>query len=150
MKQDGPVLANVLLDSILPDDLQEFDSKERGVSTAGRLPTHPVRGKVYFEGAPAPQAYVVFSSPATRERPAVRADALVEADGSFTPSTYTAFDGLPAGTYGVTVVWRKPFTTAAGTPGPNLLPGRYARPETSGLKATIKPGPNEVVLELKR
>ena len=151
MKKRGPVLANILLDSVLPEDLQVPASAEKGVSTARRLPTQPVRGRVYFEGAPAPGAYVVLeSTELTRKLRPIRADAFVEADGSFRPSTYTAFDGVPAGEYGVTVTWRKPLVDAAGKPGPNLVPTRYASTKTSGLKATIRKGDNEVVLTLRR
>jgi hypothetical protein len=150
MKKDGPILANVLLDSILPDDLKVPESAEEGVSTRGRKPTHPVKGKVYFEGAPTPGAYVVLTQAAPEGKRGVRADALVEADGSFRPSTYTAFDGVPAGTYHVTVVWRKPFVTAEGKPGPNLLPARYADVKTSDLKVKVEPGANELELALKK
>ena len=73
-----------------------------------------------------------------------------EADGSFALSTYTANDGAPAGEYAVTVVWWNPPVDAEGKPGPNLLPQRYAKPETTPLKAVVKAGPNEVVLELKK
>jgi hypothetical protein len=151
MKKRGPVLANILLDSVLPEDLQVPASAEKGVSTARRLPTQSVRGRVYFEGAPVPGAYVVLeSTELVRKLRPIRADAFVEADGSFRPSTYTAFDGVPAGEYGVTVTWRKPLVDAAGKPGPNLLPARYASTKTSGLKATIRKGDNEVVLILRR
>jgi hypothetical protein len=149
MKQDGPRLANILLDSILPDDLKTPASDEKGVSTARRKPTYPVRGKVFFNGAPTPGAYVVLHSVGKKEKRKQRADAVVEADGTFRPSTYTAFDGMPVGKYVATLEWRKPPAEAGGKPGPNLLPARYASTETSGLAVTIKEGKNEVVLELK-
>jgi hypothetical protein len=144
MKKGGPVLANVLLDAVLPDDLKTPASREKGVSTAGRLRTHPVRGQVFFEGTPTPGAYVVLHGVGRKEKRRQRADAIVEADGTFRPSTYSAFDGVPAGEYVATVEWRKPLA------GPNLLPGRYASPKTSGLKVTVKPGDNAVTLELRR
>ncbi|HZT81030.1 MAG TPA: metallophosphoesterase [Gemmataceae bacterium] len=147
MKKDGPVLANLLLDGILAEDLKQPVVKEPGVSTAGRKPTHPARGKVLFEGMPTPGAYVVLSPV---EGKGVRADSLVEADGSFTLSTYTANDGAAEGEYTVTIVWRKPMLDAEGKPGPNLLPARYADAKTSGLKATIKAGKNELSFELRK
>jgi hypothetical protein len=151
MKDDGPVLANVLLDSVLPENLRRPETTEPGVSTANRKKTHPVRGKVFFEGTPVPGAMVVFqqASAGNNSRP-LRADGLVEADGSFVLSTYTANDGAPEGEYGVTVVCRKPLYEASGKPGPNTLPDRYAKPETSGLKFTVKPDANEAVFELHR
>ncbi|MCI0462750.1 MAG: metallophosphoesterase [Gemmataceae bacterium] len=147
MKKTGPVLANVLLDAILPEDLKVPESNETGVSTANRRPTQPVRGQLYFDGQPAPGAYVVLQSSAGRS---VRADGLVEGDGSFRLSTYTASDGVPVGEYNVSVVWRKPFRDGAGKPGPNLLPARYAEADKSGLRVRIAEGVNDVVLELKR
>src|SRR5262249_12130128 len=39
MKKSGPMLANVMLDSILPDDLTVPASDEKGVSTRNRLAT---------------------------------------------------------------------------------------------------------------
>jgi predicted phosphodiesterase len=147
MKKTGPVLANVLLDSILAEDLKVPESNEQGVLTANRRPTHPVRGQVYFEGLPVPGAYVVLQSVLS---PSVRADGLVEADGSLRLSTYTAYDGVPAGEYNVSVAWRKPFRDGAGKPGPNLLPPRYAEADKSGIRVRIQEGVNDLVLELKR
>jgi hypothetical protein len=148
MKKTGPVLAHVLLDAVLPEDLKVPASDEAGVSTASRRPTQVVRGQLYVDGQPAPGAYVVFQS--VEGRRAARADGLVEADSSFRLSTYTAYDGIPAGEYNVSVVWRKPFLDGAGQPGPNLLPARYADADRSGLRVKITGGVNDVVLELKR
>ena len=52
MKKDRPVLANLLLDSILPDDLKVPESSEEGIPTEDRRPTFPVRGVAYLDGAP--------------------------------------------------------------------------------------------------
>lgn len=150
MKRSGPVLANVLLDAVLPEDLSTPATNEPGVSTAQQKPTRPVRGQLFYEGTPAAGAYVVFQRIDGQDKRAVRAEGMVEADGSFTLSTYRANDGVPEGDYAVTVVWRKPFVDGNGKPGPNILPARYAKAETSGLKAIIKPGPNDVVLELHK
>ncbi len=150
MKKTGPVLANVMLDAILDEELKHPESNEGGVSTASRRPTHPVRGYVYFDGAPVAGAQVVFQSADGGGRRGVRADAITEGDGSFLLSTYTAHDGVPVGEYGATVVWRKPFLTEAGRPGPNQLPERYARAETSGLRFTVKEGKSDFTVELKR
>lgn len=150
MKKDGPVLANVLLDAVLREDLSTPETNEPGVSTANRKPTEPVRGQLFFEGVPASGAYVVFQKIGGKDKRRVRADGMVEADGSFRLSTYRANDGAPEGDYAVTVVWRKPFVDAVGRPGPNVLPQRYAKAETSGLKAAIKAGPNDLILELRK
>ncbi len=151
MKKDGPIFANLLLDAILPDDLKVPESEEKGKAYKGLKPRHPARGTVYFDGAPAPGAYVVFWGPSekgTKRRP--RADAVCEADGSFQLSTYAAFDGAPADEYAVTVEWRKPLWTVEGKPGPNALPERYAKEETSGLKFTVKEGANSFAIHLRQ
>jgi hypothetical protein len=150
MKKTGPVLANVLLDAILPDDLVPPASDEAGVSTASRLPTHPVRGRVFIEGAPAAGAVVVLHGTNPKTKRELRADGVAEADGTFVLTTYKAYDGVPEGEYAVTVVLRKPFYDAAGRPGPNLLPAKYANVDTSGLKYTVKAGANDVTLELRK
>jgi hypothetical protein len=150
MKKSGPVLANILLDAVLPDDLKTPETLEKGVSTKARLPTFPVEGQLLFNGSPAPGAYVVFNTADKTVKKRQRSEGLVEADGSFRLSTYQAFDGSPAGRYSVTVTWRRPFYDAAGKPGPNLLPERYAKAATSGLEFTIKPGANKIVIELEK
>ena len=65
-------------------------------------------------------------------------------------STYSAFDGVPAGEYKVTAELRKPFFTPDGKRGPNLLPARYSSTETTPLVVTIKPGKNELTIELTK
>src|SRR5262249_49482870 len=59
MKKSGPVLANVLLDGVLPDDLRVPESKEEGIKLKNKpLETVPVRGVVYLDGAPVVGAQV--------------------------------------------------------------------------------------------
>jgi 3',5'-cyclic AMP phosphodiesterase CpdA len=148
MKKTGPVLANILLDSVLPDDLRVPDSGEAGVKRTVQK-TFPVRGQVYLDGVPVVGATVIFV-PTTiggKKRP-VRGDAVTEGDGSFVASTYGADDGLAAGEYAITITQRRPLYLAEGKPGPNLLPAKYASAKTSGLAATIKAGDNEIKIEL--
>lgn len=140
MKKDGPVIANILLDGIYPEDLRLPTSDELGVETSGRKPTQSVKGVVFLDGCPLPEARIVFHDVTDPKKPARRADGLAEADGSFVLSSYTAFDGVPAGDYVVTV-------TAAA---PNAVPERYTKVQTSDLKVTVKKGANEVTLELKK
>ena len=117
MKKDGPLLANLLLDSILPENLQKVKTDEPGISTAKRLTTHPAGGFVYFEGTPIPGAVVTLTSDKFA-RPA-KLVGVVEADGSFQLSTYKAFDGALAGEYQVAVT--------AGKSGLHAeLPAKYA------------------------
>jgi hypothetical protein len=150
MKKDGPVIANILLDGILKEDLSPFASDEEGVKQYYRRPTFPVVAKVYFDGKPATGAYVALRGTGKEPRQPY-ADGFVEADGNLRLSTYTAFDGVPAGEYAITVVMRKPFFTTEGKPGPNLYPQKYADPKESGLTFAVKPGDeNNLELELKK
>src|SRR5262249_26797207 len=151
MKKDGPVLANVLLDGVYPESMKRNATEETGVYAANRKPTQPVQGKVYFEGTPAANAQVVFFLPSADGKSYTRAGhALVEADGSFTLTTYTANDGAPVGDYAVTITLRTPQWDDQGKPGPNQLPPRYGRPQSSGLQAKVKEGTNEFTFELKK
>lgn len=151
MKKDGPVLANLMLDGIYPEDLRRPETAEEGVARLNRKATHPVRGSIHFEGAPAADALVVFYQIDAKNPKKVKytrvGDALTEADGSFVASTYAAFDGLPTGEYAVTAVQRDdPYIRA--TKAPNRLPARYAEPSSSPLRVNIKSGSNEVNLNL--
>jgi len=151
MKKDGPVLANVMLDGIYPENMQRHATDETGVYAADRKPTQPVQGKVFFEGTPAANAHVVFHRPLPDgKRYEYGGDALVEADGSFTMTTYTANDGVPVGDYAVTVTLREPMWDDASKPGPNRLPQRYSKPATSELRVKVKEGTNEFVFELRK
>jgi hypothetical protein len=149
IKKDGPVLANILLDGILREDLAPIGSDEKGVEEYYRRPTHPFQGRVTLEGKPIPGAYIVFRGIGKEPRQP-RADGTVEADGTLRLSTYTAFDGIPVGEYAITIELRKPFFTLEGAIGPNLLPAKYADPKTSGLTYTVKPGKQQFDIELKR
>jgi hypothetical protein len=150
MKKDGPVLANILLDGIYTEDMTLPLANESGWVNPKRKPTCPVRGTIHFEGSPTPGAMVTFYNVADKQKPERVADGLVEADGSVQLSSYLPNDGAPAGDYVVTVVWRKPLFDGEGKPGPNWLPDRYSKPETSGLRAVVKPGSNTFAFELKK
>ncbi len=146
MKKEGPVFANILLDSIHNENLTKVITKESGVSTANRKPTYPVRGFAYFEGAPMAGAVVTFAGDPGKAKVGVNAVGIVEADGSFKLSTYTAFDGAPAAAnYKISISWRD-----GGKGGPSLIPARFNSAATSGLQATVTKGANDIVLELKK
>jgi hypothetical protein len=144
MKKDGPVLANLMLDGILREDLSPIRSDEEGVKTYHRRPTFPVKATVYYGGRPAAGAYVVLRGTG-KETPQPRADGIVESDGSLRLSTYEAFDGVPGGDYAITVELRKPMFLPSGKRGPNLLPPTYADPKRSGLSFTVKSGASNVL-----
>jgi hypothetical protein len=66
--------------------------------------------------------------------------ATVQADGTFTLTTFTKGDGAPAGDYVATVQWFR--VAKDGSVGGNSLPKRYASPTTSPLTVTIREGAN--------
>lgn len=150
MKKDGPVLANIMLDGVYPENMKKDFTDEEGWVRHGTKSPQPVRGRVLMDGVPVPNAYVVFHAldPDPKKAPVRTGDAFAEADGSFVLSTYKAWDGVPAGNYVATVVLRDPYYLPSGKVGPNRLPERYEQAKTSDLRATIKSGPNEVTLEL--
>jgi hypothetical protein len=142
MKNGGPVLANVMLDGVYPENLSIPETVEPVVQY-NRKPCHPVKGSVYLDGVPAVNATVVFYLlGADPKKPTRAGDALVEPDGSFVMSTYAAGDGAPAGKYIVTV------TRGKLSPSQEI-PAKYARPATSPLRVEVKSGVNEFTLELK-
>ena len=59
MKKDRPLIANVMLDGILPSDLKVPDSEEKGV-VVKKVATHPVEGKLTLDGKPFAGANVTF------------------------------------------------------------------------------------------
>jgi len=148
MKKTGPIFAVLCLDAILPENLRVPETKESGSTPGPRKNVHPVRGTVFLDGAPLAGAYVVLQARAGGK--GGRGDARTEADGSFVLSTYQPGDGAVEGEYAVTVVLRQPFVDAAGRPGPNQLPERYSKVETTPLRVEVKPGVNDLILEMQR
>jgi predicted phosphodiesterase len=145
MKKEGPVFTNVMLDSILPDDLKVPESDEKGARRpVGK--TKPVKISVYHQGTPVVGGFVQLV--AAEKGKGVNADGLTEGDGSLTPSTYGPFDGMVPGVYNVAVSQRRPLYLPDGTLGPNLLPAKYATAGTSGLKVEIGDNTTEVRLDL--
>ena len=149
MKSDGPTVAHILLDGILPENMKPLATTEEGVTVYNRKPVHPTKGIVLFDGSPVPGARVALNQfDAKGEKVSQVADGFTEGDGRFVLSTYKAWDGAPVGEFVVTVVNREVYYDDRGQPGVNRLPTRYASAKTSDLKASIKLGRNELVLEL--
>jgi hypothetical protein len=112
-----------------------------GFASYGRSSDHPpvfpVKGQVFYDGRPAAGAVVVLypvdGDVAKTSRPRGRADG----KGDFDLATYRAGDGAQAGTYVVTVEWKR----AEDNPeqGADLLPPIYGDPKTSPLRVTVTP-----------
>jgi hypothetical protein len=95
----------------------------------------PVEGVLRYNDQPLAGAEIVFHP--VSEGPGWMPVAVTGPDGSFRPATREPGDGIPPGRYRLTVVWR-PDDGTADEP-PNLLPPRYARPDTSGLDVEVGP-----------
>jgi hypothetical protein len=108
-------------------------------------PCYPVRGTILYEGKPVPNAFVVLHPAAREGRDGAWPSAVANARGEFTLTSRKARDGAPAGEYVATVEWR-PLVQRKGEyePGPNRLPTRYSKPETSGLRIQVAAGDNEL------
>ncbi len=149
MKADAPVVANVLLDGVLPEDLKLPEVNEPSVPGKKRQKVFAVAGTVTLDGKPVAGATVRFVNtiPLTGKLVNV-ADGLTDAAGRFQLTTYTKFDGCPAGEYAVVVVKAAGGFDEGETETKNLLPEKYAKPTTSGLKVTVKEEATDVTLEL--
>lgn len=150
MKKDAPLIANVMLDGILQEDLKLPETNEPGKAVV-KKPTFPVLGLVTLDGKPVSGAIVKFTEtgPNVGKTP-VTAEGMSDEAGRFQLSTYSKFDGCPAGEFVVTVSKK---TGGPGTPEPeeppmNLLPAKYGSPK-SPLKVTVKDSANDVKLELE-
>jgi len=138
MKKTGPVLCNILLDGIYPENLQVPDTFEPG-SKRKMVPTAPVEGKVTYRGEVVPGALVTFVPVSPESNP--RADALVDASGQYRLSTYEAWDGAAAGKYKVTIVLRREREHGTAV---NLLPEKYASVKTTPLEVAVEAGRKNV------
>jgi len=107
-----------------------------------RTPTYPVTGQVLDGSKPVANATVILHPVSEVGADVVKPRGITQADGTFTLTTYDGNDGAPAGEYRVTVEqW------LAGRPdeGPtSRLPVKFAKPETSGLTATVSAGRTEL------
>ncbi|WP_152098116.1 hypothetical protein [Lacipirellula parvula] len=73
------------------------------------------------------------------------ATAIVEADGTYRPSTYVNGDGVPQGEYVVTVAWPR-YVEFDGQQiaSDDQLQGKYADPEKSTLRVTVNGTSGEI------
>jgi hypothetical protein len=138
MKKDRPLIANVMLDGILPSDLKVPESDEKGVPKKLK-PTFPVSGRVTVGGQTLAGATVTLHAynPETEKYAAV-ADGRTDDAGRFQITTYSKFDGAPVGDYAVTVKGPKPDT----------VPAAFEAPTTTTLKLRIHETPNTLSLDL--
>jgi 3',5'-cyclic AMP phosphodiesterase CpdA len=152
MKADAPLIANVMLDGILPENLKLPDTEEPGTKRK-QVPTHPARGKVLLDGQPLAGATVALhrltKDKDGKEKYVYVADGLTDAGGFVPLSTYTKSDGAPVGEFTATVVKTNRGFSDGEVPAKSNIPVRYATPGASPLRVEVKEGANEFTLELR-
>ncbi|HVK16105.1 MAG TPA: metallophosphoesterase [Fimbriiglobus sp.] len=152
MRPDGPLIANIMLEGVYPENLQIPDTDEKAVERRNKPEqTQAFRGRVTLDGMPAAGATVRFYrvEADAPNRPRYVADGLTQEDGTFQLSTHKAFDGIPAGEYRVTVVQTGKYATNQ-TRDANKLPEKYSEARTTPLRVTVKTGDNVVNLDLTK
>lgn len=114
-----------------------------------RKETFPVTGTITVDGKPVEKLAVKCHPEAgmDTENPTV-SSAFTDKDGKFSISTYEKGDGIPAGTYTLTVTWGT-FNAITMSYGGDKLKGKYADPETSGILVTVEPGVQTPPLKLE-
>jgi hypothetical protein len=128
-----------------------FGFPMRLFGTSDHLQVFPTRGEITYHGKPLPGATLFFHPVGVKDPTFPRPHAVVKDDGSFVVGTYNSEDGAPPGEYQVTVQWfrkseqeLKTEVEGGGRLAQNVLPARFARPETSGLTVHIQEGENRL------
>lgn len=112
--------------------------------TPDRTPVFPAKGTITFKGQPISGALVALH-PKTPVAGTPNPRANVDKNGAFNVSTYVTADGAPEGDYTLTVLWYKPVKKGTDVvSGPNVIPAKYANPNTSDLVVSIKQGENDL------
>lgn len=116
--------------------------------SSGRKPVYPVHGQVLFQGRPAAHAQISFHPINDNSLSAIHPVGTVDEKGNFRLTSYKQGDGAPEGEYLVTIQWflAVKTQTRAGTDyvSVNHLPAHYGKTETSGLRAVVSKGANEI------
>ncbi len=110
-----------------------------------RVRVYRTQGTAVCDGQPMPNA-TVYLHPIGGAAPDVpRPRAVVRDDGTFVVGTYGKDDGAPPGDYKITVEWFAPGEQKNNPRGPqNVLPAKYARPDTSDLIVHVEAGDNQL------
>lgn len=150
MKKDGPILANIDLNSVYPEDLRFPEVEESGSRPGFGEVVMKVRGQVSLDGKPLSDVVITFSpseQPETgRPRPAT---GVTQGDGSYTLTSFVTGDGAKPGNYRVSLS-NLP-NRIEGDPRPKIdIPEKYLTTRTSGLEVEVVEGRvNRFVFELK-
>lgn len=114
---------------------------------------HPVKGQVIWKDTQQPATELANSLISFEQKNTeTSARGQIKPDGSFQLTTNKENDGAKLGEHVVliTEIGRLPSSTDPTQLAPGKIGIRYADPKTSDLRCTIKPGMNEVKLEVER
>lgn len=113
---------------------------------APSVQVYPVSLQIFYEGQPATGVSAVLYPVTELEtdqfvpRPMGTVDSL----GRLRLRTFQPDDGVPVGTFKVTLQWRKQVIDGEDVhEGPNILPAKYANPGTTPFLIVAKPGMNK-------
>jgi hypothetical protein len=113
-----------------------------------RLPTFKSQGQVQWQGKPLAHALVMLHP---EDPQLVPVQARTDEGGNFTLTTYDTGDGAPKGDFKVTVTYYPLVKNGSSfEPGPQVIPAKYADPQNTQLRVSIKEGENQIPLTLKR
>ena len=92
-----------------------------------------------LDGKPLAEAIVVMHPVSGDVEGGQKPLATTDAGGRFSMTTFFSGDGAPPGDYAVTIELRahRMLGEELVRDGPNLLPSRYARPDTSGFRCQV-------------
>lgn len=112
-----------------------------------RQPRYPVTGAVRLDGRPAAGATLEFYRAGGDWFRAPVATAAVGSCGELQWKQPGPAFGLPVGDYVVALSWKAHVVRGEDyVPGPNVLPARFAHPQTTPLVVTIHQAPNHLGL----
>jgi hypothetical protein len=98
----------------------------------------PAKGVVKYKGKPLGGAMITLIPKDSTFPDSVRPSATSKEDGSFELGTYSQSDGAPAGAYKALVLHFPVVGPKDNpSPGPNDLPAKYARPDSTDLTVEV-------------
>jgi hypothetical protein len=112
-------------------------------------PMAPVTGKVTLDGAQLPGGMVQFIPDASRGNKGASGVGVIDGQGHY--EIFTAGErGAILGHHQIAVISEEKVDMSETSYAPSLIPRRYNKPATSGLRVEVKAGENNVVdLELR-
>jgi len=140
MKKSGPVLANVMLDGIVKDDLRPFDTTEPG-GEPSRSDLPEVVGYATFDGKPASGLAVKFTQIVEAGKASSTGNARVGSDGTFAIYGTRKGPGLKAGRYAVTFEVAASVVIDPKAPlAESTVPMKYRALNTTPFRLEVKEG----------